>query len=93
MLAKPSQDVYKQDILRFLIFFNKKTDEITKEEIKDYLYNYGKISKSKKKRISNNTRSKNKNAIVYFYKRVKKDSEYKLDLKFKKKKKIYPILF
>ena len=68
MLAKPSQTVYKQDILRFLIHFNKDTDEITKEEIKDYLYDYEKISNSKKKKISNKTRDKNKNAIVYFYK-------------------------
>ena len=68
ILSKTSKDVYKQDILRFLKYFDKDSSKITKDEIKDYLYNYENISKSKKKKISNKTRNKNKNAIVYFYK-------------------------
>jgi len=59
--------VYRQDILRFLKSFSKDSDKITKKEMKEYLYGYEKYTKSKKKKVSGDTRNKNKNAIVYFY--------------------------
>ena len=60
--------------------------------MKEYLYGYEKYTKSKKKKVSPDTRNKNKNAILYFYREVCGDDNFKLNIHFKRVILAKPIL-